>query len=395
MATQRSMIFRPSRRQVIRGLLGTAGFGLALKFSTGCAPSSVEGTGDTGGDAAALTVGFIYVGPKDDFGYNQAHAEGAAGAAENVGIQIVEEANVPETNVVRETMRSMIELDSTTVLFPTSFGYFDPHIIELAAEFPDVQFFHAGGLYQEDIHPPNIGSYFGYIDEAEYVAGIVAAHTSQSGQLGFIAAKPIPQVLRNINSYTLGARSVKPEITTKLIFTGDWSEPVKEAEAANSMADQGIDVLTCHVDSPKVIIETAERRGIFCTGYHADQSALAPTGYLTGAEWDWTSIYSRLAQEIQAGKTLMNGGIPHLVRGGLKDKFCAVSAYGPAVSEAAKQDAEAAKAKLLEGSMAIYKGELKDNKGNIIVPAGQELEQTALELETMDWLIEGVDGSIA
>jgi len=390
-----------SRRQVVRGLLATAAFGVATKFGTGCSapttPTGTDGesptTGGTGG--SPLVVGFIYVGPKDDFGYNQAHAEGAAAMVANVpGIKVVEEASVPETTAVAETMRNMIEVDGAKVLFPTSFGYFDPYILDMAKEFPDVQFFHAGGLYQEGVHPNNVGSYFGYIDEAEYVAGIVAAHTSKSGKLGFIAAKPIPQVLRNINSYTLGARSINPAVTTQVIFTGDWAEPVKEAEASNSMADQGIDVITCHVDSPKVVIETAEKRGIFCTGYHANQSSLAPKGYLTGAEWDWSRVYIKLGEQFIAGKTLMNGDIPHLDRGGLAEKFCKVSPYGPAVSDAAKTDADAAKDKLIQGELVIYQGPLKSNTGREILAEGQQYKQQDIELEKMDYLVEGVIGSV-
>ena len=384
-----------SRRQIIRGLLATTAFGAATKLS-GCSPAA-DDTADSGANADApneVVVGFIYVGPKDDYGYNQAHAEGAQAMAAVPGIRIVEEANVPETSAVLETMRSMIEVDGASVLFPTSFGYFDPYILELAEEFPEVQFFHAGGLYQPDIHPENVGSYFGYIDEAQYVAGVVAGHASETGQLGFVAAKPIPQTLRNINSFTLGAKSVNPDITTQVIFTGDWSLPVKEAEATNSMADQGIDVVTCHVDSPKVVIETAEKRGIFSSGYHADQSPLAPEGYLTGAEWDWVSIYTSLGEQFVEGQTLMAGEIDHFLRGGLGDNFCKVSPYGPAVSEAAQADAEAAKAELVSGELVIYDGELQDNKGNEILPAGEKYEQQDLALEKMDWLVEGVKGSI-
>src|SRR6185503_17200766 len=115
--------------------------------------------------------------------------------------------------------------------------------------------------------------------EAQHLSGIVAGHMTKSKKLGFVAAKPIPQVLRNINAFTLGARTVKPDITTQVIFTGDWSLPVKEAEATNSMIDQGVDVVTCHVDSPKVVVETAARRGAFVTGYHASQAKLAPDKY--------------------------------------------------------------------------------------------------------------------
>lgn len=387
---------RVTRRQVIRGMMATTALGITTKFGTACSSepgdSATGGASDVGGD---VVVGFIYVGPKDDFGYNQAHAEGAAAMVANVpGIKLVEEASVPETAAVAETMRSMIEIDGAKVLFPTSFGYFDPHILVLAVEFPEVQFFHAGGLYQAGVHPNNVGSYFSYIDEAQYVAGVVAGHMTQSGQLGFVAAKPIPQVLRNINSFTLGAKSVKPAITTQVIFTGDWALPVKEAEATNSMADQGIDVVTCHVDSPKVVMETAEKRGIFTSGYHANQGSLAPQGYLTGAEWDWSSIYTRLGEQFVAGETLMTGDIPHILRGGLADNFCKLSPYGAAVTAEAEAAAEAAKAQILRGELVIYQGELKDNKGAVILPAGVAYEQQNIELEKMDYLIEGVKGSI-
>lgn len=343
--------------------------------------------------AKDITMGFIYVGAKDDYGYNQAHAAGKEGVSKMAGVKTVEEAQVPETIAVQETMRNMIEQDGAAALFPTSFGYFDPHILKVAKQYPKVQFIHCGGLYTEGKHPANVGSYFGYIDEAQYVAGIVAAHSSKSGKLGFIAAKPIPQVLRNINSFTLGARSVKPATTVQVIFTGDWSIPVKEAESANSLIDQGADVLTCHVDSPKVIVQTAEKRGVYTCGYHASQASIAPKGYLTGAEWDWTNVYSMYAKMLAEGKKLTDGSIPHLVRGGIKEGFVKVSPYGPAVSDAAKKDADAALAKFKDGSMVIYKGELKDNAGKVVIPAGTELKQQDPVLEQMGYLVEGVLGS--
>jgi basic membrane protein A len=337
--------------------------------------------------APPLTVGFIYVGPKTDYGYNQAHAQGAAVIAKMPGVKIREEEMVPETVAVQKTMESMIHLDGAGLIFPTSFGYFDPHILKEAVKNPDVTFLHCGGLYTEGKHPKNVGSYFGYIDEAEYVAGVVAGLTTKSNKLGFIAAKPIPQVLRNINSYTLGARSVNPKVTTTVIFTGDWSMPVKEAEAANSLIDQGADVLTAHVDSPKVIVELAERRGVFVTGYHANQSALAPKGYLTGAEWNWGKVYTEYVDMLQAGKPY-----PHLLRGGLKEGFVRVSPYGKAVSAAAKKKADDATAKFMAGKMVVYKGPLKDNTGAIVIPAGEEEKQTDIKLESMNYLVEGVIG---
>ncbi len=363
------MVARALAVSVFLGVLGIAGEGSAKAAPT------------------PLTVGFIFVGPKTDFGYNQSHAEGAAVIAKLPGIKIREEEMVPETSAVQKTMESMINLDGATVLFPTSFGYFDPHILKEAVKYPKVTFLHCGGMYQEGKTPTNVGSYFGYIDEAQYVAGIVAGLTTKSNKLGFIAAKPIPQVLRNINSYTLGAKSVNPKITTSVIFTGDWSMPVKEAEAANSLIDQGVDVLTMHVDSPKVIVETAERRGVFVTGYHVNQSALAPKGYLTGAEWNWGKVYTDYVDWIQNGKPW-----PHLLRGGLKEGFVKVSPYGKAVSAAAKKKADAAKAKFMAGTMVIYKGPLKDNTGKVVIPAGTEEKQTDIALEKMDYLVDGVIG---
>jgi len=373
------------------------GFGIAA-LALSCNKPAPDAAPAASGSATAaspagsdgkITAGFIYVGPKDDFGYNQAHAEGAKSLAGIPGLVIREEENVPETVAVQKTMESMINLDGAKLLFPTSFGYFDPHILALASKYPDVTFLHCGGLYTEGKHPANVGSYFGYIDEAEYVSGVVAGLTTKSNKLGFIAAKPIPQVLRNINAFTLGAKSVNPKIETTVIFTGDWSLPVKEAEAANSLIDQGVDVLTAHVDSPKVIVETAERRGAFSTGYHASQSSLAAKGYLTGAEWNWEKVYKDYVEKIKKGEKW-----DHLVRGGFKEGFIKMSAYGAAVGADARSKADEAKAKLTDGSLTIFAGPLKDNAGKEILAAGVNQGQRDIALEKMNYLVEGVKGSL-
>lgn len=383
-----------NRRAVLRGLLATGAFATASRFWVGCTPR-VEQSQQSPTPTKTVKMGFIYVGPSDDFGYNQSHAEGKAGVSKLNWVKTVEEASVPETTAVEETMRNMIQQDGAEVLFPTSYGYYDPHILKLAREFPNVQFFHPGALYKEGVHPTNVGSYLGYLLEPAYLAGIIAAHTSKTGKLGFVVPKPISIVLREVNAFALGARSVKPEMTVQTIFTGDWSLPVREAEATNSLVDQGADVIISRVDNLKVVISTAEKRGVFSCGYHINQSNLAPKGYLTGVEWNWTKIYSNYAEMIQAGKTLANNGIPHVIRGGLKEDFCKLSPYGSAVSAQAQQDADAAKAKLLDGSLVIFKGELKDNKGKVVIPAGQQYTLQDPKLETIDWLVEGVVGDIS
>jgi basic membrane protein A and related proteins len=335
----------------------------------------------------SLTVGFIYVGPKDDFGYNQAHAEGAAAVKAMPGVTVLEEENVPESQDVQNTMESMINFDGATLLFPTSFGYFNPHILELAPKHPDVRFEHCGGLWSEG-NPTNAGSYFGYIGMGQYLNGVTAGHATKTKKIGFVAAKPIPQVLNNINSFLLGARSVDPTITCQVIFTGEWSLAVKEAEATNALADQGCDVITCHVDGPKVVCETAAARGAFVCGYHADQSPLAGDKYLTGAEWNWASIYTDMVTKTMAGAPISN-----FVRGGLAEGFIKMSPLGPAVSDAARAQFEATKAAIIAGGFAAIKGPLNDNKGNLIAAPGQAFVETDVALESMDYLVEGVLGS--
>jgi simple sugar transport system substrate-binding protein len=173
-----------------------------------------------------------------------------------------------------------------------------------------------------------------------------------------------------------------------VIFTGDWSMAVKEAEATNSLADQGCDVFTMHVDGPKVIVETAAKRGKMVCGYHASQAKLAPQAYLTGAEWNWITAYKTIIDAARSGKPH-----PNFLRGGMKEGFVKMSAYGPAVTDAAKKQADETKAKMLAGQFDIFKGPLEDNKGKEVIAAGQVQKQTDLALEGMNYLVEGVQGS--
>lgn len=367
---------RLSRRSFLKNSAGVAGM---VAFNSSLLPRLAQ--------AKDLTVGFIYVGAKDDYGYNQSHAEGAAAIKKLGGITVVEEENVPESVEVLKTMESMINFDSVDLLFPTSFGYFDPFVLQLASKYKDLRFEHCGGLWSPE-HPKNVGSYFGYIGMGQYLNGIAAGHASKSKKIGFVAAKPIPQVLLNINSFLLGARSVDPSITCQVIFTGEWSLAVKEAEATNALIDQGADVITCHVDGPKVVIETAAGRGAYVCGYHANQSTLAPEKYLTGAEWNWANVYTNMVQTVQAGNT-----IPNFHRGGLAEGFIKMSPLGPAVSDTARKQFEETQAKILKGNYAVIQGPMKDNKGNLIAKAGESFVETDVALESMDYLVEGVIGS--
>ena len=363
--------FNPSRRSLLKS--GAAGIAAA-----GMLPVSAF--------AAETTVGIIYVGPRDDFGWNQSHAVAAKALKGLADIKVVEEENVPETIAVQKSMASMIELDGASLILATSFGYFDPHMIEMAKKYPKVQFRHATTLWNKDKHPGNAGGYYCYLDQGHYINGIAAGLSTTSNKLGFIAAKPIPIVLRNINSFLLGARKVNPKATVQLIITGDWSLPVREAEATNALVDAGCDVIACHVDSPKIVVETAEKRGAKSCGHNANQSALAPKGFITGAELKWSTAYTAFAASLAKGAP-----IPNILEGGFDTDFVQNTAFGPGASEAARKACAEATADLKAGK-AYYVGPLKDNTGKVVV------EKTIENYDGSYWgtnfLLEGIVGSI-
>jgi basic membrane protein A len=336
--------------------------------------------------AADITVGIVYVGSRADYGWNQAHAVGAKALKEIPGVKVVEEENVPETAAVTKTMESMINIDGASLLFPTSFGYFNPFMVDAAKKYPKVEFRHPTSLWSADKHPSNAGGYFCYLDQGHYVNGIAAGISTKSNKIGYIAAKPIPLVLRNVNSFMLGARKVNPNVTVQLIVTGDWALPVREAEAANALVDAGCDVIACHIDSPKVVIETAEKRGVKSCGHNADQANLAPKGFITGAELKWGTIYKSFAGMIAKGEKL-----PNMVIGGYDKDMVASSPFGTGVSEAGRNAAMAAIADLKAGK-PIFTGTVKSNAGKVITSKDTGLYDPSLE--TTDYLVEGIIGTV-
>src|SRR5271167_2344917 len=342
------------------------------------------GSGARLAHAAEVKIGIVYVGPRDDFGWNQAHAVAAAALKSIPGVTVVEEENVPETDACSKTMESMVNLDNANIILGTSFGYFDPFMVDLSKKYAKVEFRHAAPLWTPKL-PKNLGSYFGYLNQAHYVDGVAAGLSTKSNKLGFVAAKPIAIVLSNINSFLLGARSTNPNATVQVIFTGDWSLPVREAEAANALVDAGCDVITCHVDGPKVVIETGEKRGVMTCGHNASQAPLAPKGFITGAEYKWITIYKGYPTDLAEGKTL-----PNFTAGGYEVDFVQNTPFGAGSTPEAQKAALAA----IEGLKAkkpIYVGPLKDNKGKVVID--KTYGNLDPFLDRMDYLLEGVVGS--
>lgn len=335
--------------------------------------------------AEELTIGLIYVGARDDYGWNQSHAVGIKALKDLPNVKVVEEENVPETDAVSKTMESMINLDGAKLILATSFGYYSPFVLDMAKQYPDVQFRHAAPLWKQS-DPKNAGSYFAFLDQAHYVDGVAAGIMSKSGKLGFVAAKPVGVVLRNINSFLTGARTVNPNATVQVIFTGDWSLPVREAEATNALVDAGCDFISTHVDGPKVVIQTAEGRGVMTAGHNASQANLAPKGFVTGAEYKWSTIYTGFAKLLAAGQPL-----PNVTFGGYDKDMVQSTPFGAAATDKCKAAVTEAIAGLTAGK-PIFTKPVKDNKGKVVLPDAP-YGLYAQPLNEMTYLVEGVIGS--
>jgi simple sugar transport system substrate-binding protein len=362
-----------------RHFLGSAVAG-AAGIAAGTLPLGAQA------QARNVTVGIIYVGPRDDYGWNQAHAVGAKALSQVPGVKVVEEENVPETAAVRKTLEAMVQSDGASLVFGTSFGYFDPYMIEAAKKYPKIEFRHPTSLWSADKHPMNLGGYFCFLDQAHYVNGIAAGLSTTKNKIGYVAAKPIPIVLRNINAFTLGVRKVNPNATVQLIITGEWSMPVREAEATNSLINSGCDVIACHVDSPKVVIETAERQGIKTLGHNASQAKLAPKGFITGAENKWETVYKSFAGMIAKGEKL-----PNTFFGGYDKDMVLSTPFGAGATDKARNAATAAIADLKAGK-PIFVGPIKSNAGKVVIDKSYGNYDPFLD--KMDYLIEGVIGKV-
>jgi simple sugar transport system substrate-binding protein len=363
-----------------RGTLATLGVGGAL---AAVAPSRLLAA------TAKPVIGFVATGPWNDLGYTQGHLDGIKALAKAMPqLKILKEERVPEAIEVQKTMKSMVELDGANIVVATAYGYFDPHVLAVAPKYPKVQFFHCGG-FKEPKHPANVHSFYALSDEVAYACGVAAGATSKVGKIGFVGSKAIPDLVRVVNCYALGARSVNPQATVHVIFTGDWANPVREAEAVNALADQGMDVIGCDVDEPKVFMETCERRGVWCTGRHTNLATLAPKRFLTGAEWNWATPYRQFVDAAVTGRTLDDN-----LRGALAQNYVRLSPFGAAIPAKAREATTQAMADLAAGKRTLWPAGLKDQNGKVRIAGGKPLAITDPTLEQIDWLAEGVIGRV-
>lgn len=352
---------------------------------------ALSACGDSSTNASASaespTIGFLYVGPKNDYGYNQAAYEGSQAVQEAFpDSEILQAENVPETSEASRVMEKMIK-DGATIIFPTSYGHLEP-ALEVAAKHPDVTFMHQGGQKTAD----NLGTYFGRIYEAQYLTGMAAGKMTKSNKLGYVVAVPIPQTLLNINAFQLGAQSVNPKVKTTVVFTNNWCDPGKQAEAANSLIEGGADVLSQHQDCTKTIVETAERKGAMSVGYHEDASSLAPNGWISGSVWNWGPLYTEIVQSIVDGKWKDSDFAGNYRVGFADSDAIELAPWGAEVPDDVKAEVEAKQKAMKAGDFYPFTGPITDQSGKVQIPDGETPSPT--ELETTDYLVEGVVGKI-
>lgn len=377
----------------------------ASEEPNGVVPTDVPPAGDACG-LGATKVGFLYVGSKDDFGYNQAAYEAAVAMGESTGLEVIHAENVPET--VEDAVPVMEDMISqgATILFPTSYGHFDP-AVEVARAHPEVCVVHQG-QFESSLDQPldNLGTYFSSVFEPVYLAGIAAGATSETGILGYVYAFPIPQTLENINAFALGAQTVNPDAQVIAVSTASWCDPGKQAQAAQTLLDQGADVLTQHQDCTKTIIEAAESAGVYSVGYHYDASELAPEGWLTGSDWAWTDLYADIVGTMVAGEFVdspYNGDF----RVGYRDvdaPFVAFvpSPFGSAVDAETQAAIQAAYDAFFVdengdgvGDFSVFAGPLSDRDGVEQIPTGVTPDYTELDgYFATPWFVAGVEGSL-
>jgi len=327
----------------------------------------------------ASLIGAIHVGAIDDHGYNQAHHDGLQQAIQQVpGIRLIEASSVPESDQVTTEIDNMVQ-QGAKIIFVQSFGYL-PFALKAAEKYPDVIFLHPGGHELR----ANLGTYWANNFEAMYLAGIAAGATSKTGRLGFITGFAIPNILASVNAFQLGAQTVNPNAKTALIIDSAWVDPAKEEAATNALANAGVDVVTMIVDSPTMVVKTAEARSIYSIGFHSRTlQQFAPKGWLTGVDYSWGNYYAQAIQEIRTGKW----EAAH-VRGGIESDMIQLAPFGPAVNDATKARIAQARTDIISGKLKIFHGPITDNQGRERIKAG---EDGGLELlDTTDWLVAGV-----
>ncbi len=337
--------------------------------------------GDDGGSDSDVIAAFVYIGEPGDAGWTWSHDQGrqvaeAATGATTLTIENIDEGSPEFDQAVRDFIA-----DGADVIFATSFGYMDA-MESLAEEFPDVAFEHATGFKSNDT---NFGNYFGRIYQARYLTGLAAGEASASGDVGYVAAFPIPEVIRGINAFTLGVRAVNPDATVTVNWTSTWFDPAVEGDAASALLEGGADVIAMHQDSTAAG-EAAEAAGARWVSYNSDMSAFAEDAYLTSAVWDWGPYYTAVIEDVAAGN--YSGGASW---DGIETGLVGLGSIADDVSDDIKAQIDDLSSQMADGSWDPFTGPINDQDGNEVIADG--VVPADGDLLGMSYFVEGVIGS--
>ena len=329
---------------------------------------------------AETKVGFVYVGPIGDHGWSYQHNQSRLALEKELGVKSSYVESVPEGADAERVIRQLAA-DGNEVIFTISFGYMNP-TNKVAKRFPKVKFEHATGYKRGK----NVSTYSARFYEGRAVLGTIAGKMTKTNTIGYIASFPIPEVIRGINAMALAARKVNPDVKVKVVWVNTWFDPGKEGDAAKALIDQGADVITQHTDSPAPL-QVAENRGVYGFGQASNMKAFAPKAQLTAIVNNWDKYYIERVKAAQAG-TWESTDTWH----GIKEGMVTIAPYADAVPEYVRGYADAVKDSISNGSSHPFQGPIKNQKGEIVVKAGESIPDG--DLAGMNWYVEGVDGTI-
>ncbi len=331
--------------------------------------------------AEPMKVGFVYVGPVGDHGWSYQHDQGRQAIEKALGdkVQTTFVESVPE-GADAERVITKLAKSGHKLIFTTSFGYMNP-TIKVAKRFPKVKFEHATGYKRSK----NVSTYVARFYEGRYIAGVIAGRMTKSNIIGYVASFPIPEVVRGINATLLGARSVNPNVTIKVVWVSSWYDPGKEGDAAKALIDQGADIITQHTDSPAPL-QVAANRGVKGFGQASDMIKFAPKAQLTAIVDDWRNYY------ISRTKAVMDGTWKSSATwDGIKQGMVGMAPYTNMPAEVAKQARETEE-RISSGKFHPFTGPIKDQSGKVVVKSGEVLDDG--KLAVMNWYVEGVEGKL-
>jgi len=333
-----------------------------------------------------LVVGFVYVSPIGEAGWTYQHELGRRALERALGprVKTVFVEAVAEGPDSERVMRDLVAAQGATLVFATSFGYLDP-ALRVAAEFPAAKFEHAGGYKSA----PNLATYDARYYEARWLAGWLAGQASRSGVAGYVAGFPVPEVVQGINAFTLGMRAANPKAQVRVLWLNTWFDPARERDAAQTLIDQGADVLTHHSGSPAVA-QTAQAnfrtRRVRVVPYPSDMHAFAPEAQLAAIEHRWGGFYTRVAESVLAGRWKAEP-----TWGGIASGMVDIAALDPALPKAVRSGVQSRRAAIVAGSLKPFAAPLRDNAGAVRLASGS-LDDA--QIKAMDWFVEGVVGTV-